>query len=221
MNTFFIYGLIDPTTNELRYIGKSINPIVRLRKHISEKDKGDTYKNRWLRKLINNKIKPELIILDELSNDWQYWESFYILYFKSLGCKLTNATSGGDAPPLTKGYKHSDESKRKMSVNKKGKPIPWLNNKDKTIEHRENISKSMRGKVSPNKGKKYTEEHKIKLSNASTVNKPVLQFNLDGIFIKEWSSKSLAERTLKIRHISECCRNEYKTAGGYKWQYKS
>ena len=59
--------------------------------------------------------------------------------------------------------------------------------------------------------------------NASTVNQIVLQFDLNNILIKEWSSISLAQRTLKIQHISECCRNvnNYKTAGGYIWKYKN
>lgn len=29
----YIYGLVDPRTNELRYVGKSVNPKARLSKH--------------------------------------------------------------------------------------------------------------------------------------------------------------------------------------------
>ena len=223
MNIIFIYGLIDPITNELRYVGKSVNPIVRLRKHISERNKHDSYKDRWIRKLINSGLKPELIILDEIYNNWQYWEKFYILYFKSLGCMLTNGTLGGDEPPSTKGRRHSEQSKLKMSESKKGKPIPWINNKKRSEAHKKNLSKSCIGRVSPNKGKKYSDEHKFKLRNASTVKKIVLQFDLNNVLIKEWVSISLAEKTLKIKHISECCRNinGYKTAGGYVWKYKN
>lgn len=129
MKTVFIYGLIDPKTNELRYIGKSINPKVRLRKHISERNNHDSYKDRWVRKIYNSGFKPELIIIDEvLKSEWQFWEQHYIAYYKMLGSKLTNGTIGGDQPPSTKGRKHRDESKKKMSESKKGKPIPWLNN---------------------------------------------------------------------------------------------
>ena len=39
--------------------------------------------------------------------------------------------------------------------------------------------------------------------------------------MKVWDSIRMAEKTLKIRHMSECCRNlrNYKTTGGYKWEY--
>jgi len=37
--------------------------------------------------------------------------------------------------------------------------------------------------------------------------------------IKEWGGIRLAERELKIRHISDCCKGRLKTAGGFKWAY--
>jgi group I intron endonuclease len=171
----FIYGLIDPRTNQLRYIGKSINPKLRLRKHISERNLHDSYKDRWLRKLHENNLKPELIIIDLVTiDDWKYWEIFYILYFKSIGCILTNATNGGDEPPSTKGRKHTEEAKIKMSKTKKGKSIPWLNSKPRTEKHKENLGKAHKGKLSNKKGKTYEEiygdeiafELREKLSNS-------------------------------------------------------
>ena len=155
----FIYGLFDPLTNELRYVGKSINPIIRLRKHISERNLHDSYKDRWLRKLYGINLKPELIIIDEVClSNWQFWESFYIEYFKSIGCRLTNGTLGGDQPPSTKGRKHTEYSKEKMSKTKKGKPIPWLNNGDvRTQKHIDNLSKSLKGRKSERLGKTYEQ----------------------------------------------------------------
>jgi group I intron endonuclease len=226
-NSNFIYGLIDPITNQLRYVGKSINPKNRLRKHISERNLHDSYKDRWVRKLYNLDLRPELIIIDVINNetdDWRFWEVFYISYFKSIGCNLTNGTLGGDQPPSTKGRKQSLETRTKMSKSKSGKPPAWwVPGTIRSEEHKQNLSKSCKGRVSPNKGKKYSEEHKAKLVKASTVNKPVLQLDLDGNLIKEWPSKNLAQKTLKIRHIYECCNNlkNFKTAGGYRWVYKN
>lgn len=159
MERVFIYGLIDPITNELRYIGKSINPKARLRKHISERYNHDSYKDRWIRKLIDCENRPELIIIDEvLKDEWVFWEKHYISYFKMIGVRLTNTTLGGDQPPSTKGRKHTEDSKIKMSESKKGKPIPWLNNgKERNEKHKSNLSKSLKGRVSPNKGKTYKE----------------------------------------------------------------
>jgi len=53
--------------------------------------------------------------------------------------------------------------------------------------------------------------------------KPILQFTLDGDFIKEWGSATKIEVQLKIYHsnISKCCRGKQKTCGGYKWKYKN
>jgi len=153
-----IYGLIDPITQELRYVGKSKNSEKRLIKHISERNLRDTYKDKWLRKLYNKKLKPEILIIDCVEEkEWQFWEIHYISYFKSIGCRLTNGTKGGDQPPSTKGRKHSEESKIKMSLTKKGKKIPWLNKGFRSEKHKNNLSMSLKGRKSEKKGKKYEE----------------------------------------------------------------
>ena len=67
-----------------------------------------------------------------------------------------------------------------MSNTKKGKPIPWLNNgSERSESHRKNLSKSCKGRISPNKGNKYSEEFRKKLSNSSTVKRKVKQIELE------------------------------------------
>ena len=68
-------------------------------------------------------------------------------------------------------------------------------------------------------------------NNPNTVNncikssskKSIIQFTLDGDFVKKWVSLHSIQNNLKIPHnnISNCCRNKkgHKTAGGYKWGY--
>lgn len=223
MEKVFIYILVDPISNQIRYVGKTTDVKRRIRRHISERFLHDSYKDRWIRKLIDNNHYPEIETIDIVSNDnWGYWEQFYISYFIFLGCNLTNGTIGGDEPPSTKGRKHTSESKLKMSNTKKGKPIPWLNNGlERTDEHRKNLSKSCKGRESPNKGKKFSIEYRNKLSESSTVKLKVNQLDLNGNLIKIWDSISLAQKTLQIRHISEVCRgvNNNKTSGGYRWEY--
>ena len=55
--------------------------------------------------------------------------------------------------------------------------------------------------------------------------KPVLQYDLQGNFIREWSSMKKVEEELGIKYqnISKCCSGKigYKSAGGYLWQYKT
>lgn len=49
--------------------------------------------------------------------------------------------------------------------------------------------------------------------------KPVLQYTLEGNFIKEW--KSVAEcRRNGFRHVDDVCRGERKSCSGYIWKYK-
>lgn len=51
----------------------------------------------------------------------------------------------------------------------------------------------------------------------------IIQFDLDGNFIKEWQGVALAARTLKISEsqISGCLSGIYKSAQGFRWLYKS
>lgn len=57
---------------------------------------------------------------------------------------------------------------------------------------------------------------------AEKMTKPVLQFDLQGNFIKEWASATEFERQMgkKHIHISECCLGKYKQSYGYVWKYK-
>lgn len=51
--------------------------------------------------------------------------------------------------------------------------------------------------------------------------KPILQYDLNGNFIKRWDSMSDIERELNIRHgrIWYCCTNRQKTSHGFIWRY--
>ena len=52
-------------------------------------------------------------------------------------------------------------------------------------------------------------------------NKYVLQYTLDGEFVREWESISEAHRNGFHRsHIIDCCRGKLKTHKGFIWKYK-
>lgn len=61
-----------------------------------------------------------------------------------------------------------------------------------------------------------------RLNNAKKHSKPVLQFDLNGNFIKEWSSINLIEKELGYFSalIIGCCKQKYKQGYGYIWRYK-
>lgn len=97
MKICYIYGLVDPITNDVKYIGKANNTRKRLHTHLTKNNLVKcTYKNNWINGLLNKKLKPELIIIDEvLQSEWEFWEKYWISQFKTWGFKLTNLTDGG------------------------------------------------------------------------------------------------------------------------------
>ena len=50
-------------------------------------------------------------------------------------------------------------------------------------------------------------------------NKPILQFDLDGNFIREWESATDVGREVRD-NICHCLKGKYKQAYGYIWKYK-
>lgn len=66
---------------------------------------------------------------------------------------------------------------------------------------------------------KYSEEAILR-SRHTRLCKPVIQFDMDGNFIKEYYSATEAQRATNIHKITACCRGERNHAGGFIWKYK-
>lgn len=129
----YIYGLIDPRTDRVRYIGKSIRPMERLANHCNEQSR--TWRTNWLRQLSAKGLRPSLVILQELPSgaDWQTVERQWIADGKTLGWPLTNCTSGGDGVPdlpqdvrdrmsrTWLGRKHKKSSLKKIGLASRGR----------------------------------------------------------------------------------------------------
>lgn len=117
----FIYTLTDPTSKEIRYIGKTKNIKNRLMRHMSSSNLKETWtsKNKWLKYLKNNKLMPIIEILDEGDeSNINILEIYWISQFKTWGFKLTNETNGGDGnSKYWTGAKHKKESVEKMKMN--------------------------------------------------------------------------------------------------------
>ena len=110
----------------------------------------------------------------------------------------------GEKHPMF-GKHHSEESKKKMSQNHydcSGEKNPMFG-KHLSEETKKKMSLSKKGK--PN----------LKLS------KQILQFTLDGEFIREWSSMNEIQKNGFNRNIIRfCCQGKRKSAYGFKWCYK-
>lgn len=119
MKSFLIYCLIDPISNEIRYVGKSQSGLKRAR------EIHGFHCGNWMNSLKKNGLKPTVKIVQEFHNnvsrnDLQAAEIYWVKYFKDLGCHLTNLTSGGDG---TFGYIHKAETIRKIVSSNGGRPI--------------------------------------------------------------------------------------------------
>lgn len=86
-----------------------------------------------------------------------------------------------------------------------------------------NIQACCVGRLKSSKGFiwRYSEDLQPDVYKKKNV-KSVLQFTINGEFIKEWDSIACASKGLKIggNSIVTCCKGKYKSAGGYIWKYK-
>lgn len=107
-----IYGLQDPITDEIRYVGKAKNPAERFKKHLreSKSNRRSHYPvYQWINKLSINGLLPNLVVLaSSISDDWKHLEIAMISQLRQeMGRKLLNVADGGDQPRC------SDEQRRK------------------------------------------------------------------------------------------------------------
>jgi hypothetical protein len=89
-----------------------------------------------------------------------------------------------------KGYRHSEETKRKISNSHKGKKV--------SKEHMEKLHK---GQI---------------LANSKAIG----QYDLQGNFIKSWQSATVAAKEIGLHptSIRHCVQGKTKTSGGYIWK---
>lgn len=190
--------------------------------------------------------------LDYIENkEWKFWEQYYISLFKSWGFNLYNNNEGGGGPSFhteeTKNKmrnSHHPGTSEKLLGRKRSDVSKRLKGKKLSLLTKQKISNSKRGHKCYNnlergeKIKNSNNKHYQKNSNRNTLiskqlkgrkvswmgykNKPILQFDKQGNFIKEWESASIAALFLdkKPSAISECCNNKRKSAYGYIWKFK-
>ena len=220
----FIYCLKDPITDELRYIGKSLNPKRRFTQHLWEASRGiKTHKNNWIRKIISSGNVPVIEILEECDeSNWAYRERYWIDFFSNV---LTNATPGGDGVLF-----HTDETRKKISLKSQGRVVSEsarekirikLTGIKRSAETNRLNSESKMGSKNPMYGVRLPRTDEWKRKAAESNFKPVIQLTKDGIYINRFPSLTTAANTtgIVISSISFCLSGRYKTAGGFKWKW--
>lgn len=232
-------GYIYSITNELNgksYIGKTNNLVRRWKEHCY--GKGNTA-------ILNNAFKKyglEHFVfaivaqipfdnIEELNNVLAQLEMYYIELYDTF-CHGYNATTGGDG---TSGYKQfpettekirqanigrfvSDETKKRISISRTG--IPHTEETKEAIRqallHRdhsiyERAAEKRRG---------VKRDSEVIMKGAVKRRKPVLQYDLDGNFIKEWEGAACVSGFEKS-NIGMCCKGKLLSTGGYIWRFKN
>jgi group I intron endonuclease len=133
-----------------------------------------------------------------------HWERYYQELYNStennnLNCFLVTTSD--------KTGRHSEETKLKMSKAAKGKK--------KSVEHIAKLPQNQKGY----KGKKRSEETKLKQSLNNGKARKVYQYTKDNEFIKEWRNVTEAEKAYSINNVSGVALGKLKTCGGFKWRY--
>ena len=93
---------------------------------------------------------------------------------------------------------------------------------DLSQETKDKISNSLKGEKHPLYGKHHKESTKKKISEAhKAIGRKVVQYDLQGNFIKKWICMSDAANELDIDKaaIWRCCNGKSKTSGGFIWRY--
>lgn len=175
-----------------------------------------------------------------LSKDWKPLECFWIEQFRSFGFDIQNINNGGNGMDFV-----SDEIKLKISHNKLGKgiiPVLQYDLKGNFIQEWPSI-RTASFKINNSKGGDITGCCKGKLKTAygfiwryknkpltknykhvpNGHSKPIIQYDLENKYIKEWNSTTQAHKEIpyfNIVTILKCCKGKLRTSGGYKWKFK-
>jgi hypothetical protein len=167
-------------------------------------------------------------IIDEICSlnkkDWKPLECYWIEQFKIWGFKVLNKNKGGGGPSYVpkhirkkisdsnKGKTMNQKTKIKISKAKKGCKV-WSEGKKFSTEHKEKISKNTKGK---------SKSSFSYINNKNNI-KPIIQYDLDNNFIKEWKSAVEAAKFYKAypNSIRNCCNGKTKTSCGFIWKNKN
>jgi len=161
--------------------------------------------------------------IDEIEStkyeDWGPLEKYWIEQFRQWGFKVMNKNKGGGGPSFW-----SDNLKLKMSLSKKGKPKPiGFGNKIGQIK-KGRLRPDIKGRVSINKGKTSPNKGNNKpkpIGFGEKRFKPIIQYDLNNNFIRNWSSLKEAKLHTNIKNIPLALSGANKTAGGYIWKFKT
>jgi group I intron endonuclease len=212
-----IYSLKCPFTNEVHYIGKSEQGMLRPLSHISNSHSDKI--NEWVGELKQLGYVPNVEICEyvPLEENITEREKYWIKHVKENGYQLTNMTDGGDG---NNNQVFNEETREKHRIRMTGKVFS-----EKT---RNLISQRLTGKkVSAETRKKLSDLNKGKACSIVVKEKlsyKVDQYDLNGNFIQTFNSLTKAAESVNARKSSlsnAMKRKKVKKFRGYLWEFQS
>lgn len=218
-NIIGIYKIESKTKPERIYIGSSSNITNRWKVHLRSL-RSNKHHSIKMQRHFNKYGESDLLFSvllgcdkGDLLRTEQYFLDSHITYFN------TSKVAGSNL-----GIKHTDNARKNMSIAHLGQ-VAW--NKGKKVSYIV-WHKGKTGVYSNEALKQMSISHIGKTQTLDTINKRIpklkkriAQYDLNGIFIREWDSAKDASIFYKCRpaHISACCTGKRKTAFGFKWKH--
>lgn len=141
-----------------------------------------------------------------------YLEQFYIDAYRTMGKDMLNLSEAGIGGYMSEESKQrikdafSEERKKRYSNERSGEKNYFFGKKH-TAETRAKMSE-------------HNSNHKIGANNGRA--RAILQYDLNGNFLKEWDTITNASKELNIfrQAISDNLNGRIRTSGGFIWKYK-
>lgn len=158
----FIYVIKD-SKEKVRYVGQTSKGKSRFSGHINKRNRKQP-SSCFIKKCVDNNIDFSFEIIEYCPIDkLDAREIFYIKYYRKSKCKLLNLTDGGKS---TRGYKHSENTKKLLSELNKGKESAFKGRKhtDENIKRQSILASKRKGELNPFFNKKHTQKSKDEMS---------------------------------------------------------
>jgi len=240
------------------YVGQSDNLTNRKQNHFYRLERNEHH-NEHLQKSYNKYGKEKFIFeiieeTDDLDNREIFWVNEYGGINSNLNYNLkdplskqwsdyvrveqSKKTLGENNPNF--GNKWSEEQKKKLSEQKKGKTLEEqigvgnaklvkekMSKSQKGRKHPEEVKEKIRqanvGKKNPAYGKGYRQigEKNPMWGKPNKSRRPILQYTKEGEFIKEFEFLSqVKELGYTPSNVLYCANNKFKTSYGFIWKWK-
>lgn len=228
----YIYALLDPRDNSIRYIGKTIHPKTRLGAHLYESRSQDHYRARWIRILSAKNLKPIFKILKICPlEEFEIHEAFFIKLHKSK--RLTNSDETGSG---INGRKKEITENAIKKISKKVYQYDLQGNFIQEFKSTREAARKMGtlhchisrccNKINKHSGGyiySFQKEANIEsVEKPNAVKRPVVELNSEGEVINEWLSLMDCSRAEKLDNgeLSRVCNGKKKWIKGRYFAYK-